>query len=912
MRSNSIKEARAVQQSNSNPAFGQTFSPLKGQENIYQPKDEQSFQAYRYQNEDENGDLDPSSTLIIEDLMAGQKEWKAVPEIVKLTLKAVKDVLKSQGKMIKEFEKQISSKASKNELNTGLSLKANVSEVGRQVSALATSVDNKIAFEDVQLILRDYALKSEVAFQISQKTNEDDVKRIVSNSQVDNELNDQIQVLGARLDEFQREYAKSQINNNFQNQVMKDVEFIIGQLDTKANISDVQEALETKANKQSVANALHRKANRTDIDVLIEKKVDVTELQNIMLLLDQKADIKIAQQITELLDNKLDRNEVEDLVVVISEKVKKDQQADVEQDTQVKRAGKNKQNQQKGKKQNHKKSNRDQDDYDDNDEEQGIQHLRNYKGQEGEYDDNDDDELENKYQDLDDESDDGIYKKQNRATKQKNKNKGIQDYYLQQIQDLKKEIENIRVNVSEFNLRSTQFQQEFDKVKEENYSSKQENEHLRDNLQKTKSELLREIKQFKEMLTSQEEQFNTVVERRVEKQIDNIRQQIEELRVESQTHNQDTSTALRAQSSKIFSQYQNQVNNLLEQIESFKISVEELLQKKVDKSEVIELKQSLYEQFESKNDFTEFANRLSNDFLSKLVQVKEDIFQSIHQIELEFKESISMKADFKEYQKTVSSKINLNQAEQLIQKMFAEYEVEVMRQLINNLVSETDAKLNRSDFDENIKSIKDTFDRMQKDILLKANIKDVISIVDTKASIKDVNNSIQEIHNELDIKSSVEDVDKIKNDQMIINKSLCIENIVGRWIWKSGQLKSGNAIPWEVEIVNTLQDNFLWEQNKTSILTVSPGLYQIQLGFFSSNRPTIQLLVNGEPVLVCGNDNYKTISGNVIVKENCKYQESTIVGTSVNEFFTLPPRARISIVYLNGDKGEGFIGLKRL
>jgi hypothetical protein len=33
------------------------------------------------------------------------------------------------------------------------------------------------------------------------------------------------------------------------------------------------------------------------------------------------------------------------------------------------------------------------------------------------------------------------------------------------------------------------------------------------------------------------------------------------------------------------------------------------------------------------------------------------------------------------------------------------------------------------------------------------------------------------------------------------------------------------------------------------ILTIAPGLYEINFGFFSSKQPTIQVLVNGEPIL---------------------------------------------------------------
>lgn len=66
------------------------------------------------------------------------------------------------------------------------------------------------------------------------------------------------------------------------------------------------------------------------------------------------------------------------------------------------------------------------------------------------------------------------------------------------------------------------------------------------------------------------------------------------------------------------------------------------------------------------------------------------------------------------------------------------------------------------------------------------------------------------------------------NDQAAINESLCTENIVGRWAWKSGELKSGNSIPWEIQLANTLPDNFLWEKDKSSVLAVAPGLYEVR------------------------------------------------------------------------------------
>lgn len=48
-----------------------------------------------------------------------------------------------------------------------------------------------------------------------------------------------------------------------------------------------------------------------------------------------------------------------------------------------------------------------------------------------------------------------------------------------------------------------------------------------------------------------------------------------------------------------------------------------------------------------------------------------------------------------------------------------------------------------------------------------------------------MNKALNEIYKELDSKSQQEDLNSIVGDQAIINESLCTENIVGRWTWKS-------------------------------------------------------------------------------------------------------------------------------
>ena len=128
--------------------------------------------------------------------------------------------------------------------------------------------------------------------------------------------------------------------------------------------------------------------------------------------------------------------------------------------------------------------------------------------------------------------------------------------------------------------------------------------------------------------------------------------------------------------------------------------------------------------------------------------------------------------------------------------------------------------------------------------------------------IDDVNHALTDIHKELDVKANLEGLERLNKEQSSINESLCTENIVARWAWKSGELKSGSMVPWEIQLSNTLPDNFLWEKDKTNVLTVAPGLYEVVIllfmcnniqkvtfGFYARKKPTVQFLVNGEPIL---------------------------------------------------------------
>lgn len=137
----------------------------------------------------------------------------------------------------------------------------------------------------------------------------------------------------------------------------------------------------------------------------------------------------------------------------------------------------------------------------------------------------------------------------------------------------------------------------------------------------------------------------------------------------------------------------------------------------------------------------------------------------------------------------------------------------------------------------------------KEELASKSDMKDVCALVDVKVGVDDVNQALAEVSRELEAKASVSMLEASIREQGVINSSLCAECSVGRWIWKSGQVKPGNGVPWNVQSVNTDPENFVWEKDKVSILTMAPGLYEVTFGFFTRKKPAIQLLVNGRDQL---------------------------------------------------------------
>jgi hypothetical protein len=202
-----------------------------------------------------------------------------------------------------------------------------------------------------------------------------------------------------------------------------------------------------------------------------------------------------------------------------------------------------------------------------------------------------------------------------------------------------------------------------------------------------------------------------------------------------------------------------------------------------------------------------------------------------------------------------------------------------------------------SNLNTHVRNTRDSLSDVNRQLLEKYSADEIHRLTDNKLTVSEFRTSVDELYKLLESKTSVDEFRANVGDQQLINETLCAENCVARWIWKSGSVRSGHSIPWDVQSVNTCPENFVWERDVdgTSILCIMPGLYEVSFAFFSRTRPIVNLIVNGDNVLIPDH------------KENCN-----LSGYSVVEFITLPERARIVMSYAGDTDSEGFLNLKKL
>jgi len=127
--------------------------------------------------------------------------------------------------------------------------------------------------------------------------------------------------------------------------------------------------------------------------------------------------------------------------------------------------------------------------------------------------------------------------------------------------------------------------------------------------------------------------------------------------------------------------------------------------------------------------------------------------------------------------------------------------------------------------------------------------------------------------------------------QEVINNIFLTENSTGIWKWVSTKLNNG-YIPLEIEYYNTMRDNYLWEEDRTSLMIVNKGVYNIKVVIFTKDTDIkVTLLVNGENVVT---KEVGIPERGELMPKNYKFMLQSI---KIDEFLSINDKVRVSILF---------------
>ena len=763
-----------------------------------------------------------------------------------MCIKSLTDTVRQQGLAIRELDKNLRNKPSREEIINSLNIKANNEDVFQALNNLSTELFNRPTNEEICKSLDEKLNKNELLYHLNQKPNIEDINSLIHEKISMKEYKNSFNDLLHKFDLFKNEIL-TKINIMESNLVNRnEILYLQNELDNKANIIDVENALEIKEDKEKIFLLLQNKADKTDID------------------------------------NKLDKN---DFDKIINEKLSKNEFEQFLKEYDINNIFE--------KSQENLKTKVDISEF--NFLNDSV--IRNTK------------EMRKKIDDMDNDLDRFI------------------ESVKEQFNSLNVVINNLELNKINSN------ELDIEKLKNiDNFlKNKVDQKDVEILISKAKNNLVDIINDFKSNENMNMRNFEEDIQNKIDKiifdnqmmlnDLTNTNQNINNYYTKKEAEMESLMTRMRLllNNKEILgnANINNMNNNLIIQEERIKNEVRNEIENNNNR-----INQKLKEKLDI-SKFEEFLNGLKEDLDNKvnLNSIKKANDEIINEVNSKISEL------YKDINTELSNKISKNEIEPMLSNRFEnnnpmnnnnnllndKLSINDFKEYIKNISLELKQKLDINKFNSIISTFNSNFENIHKDINSKVDVKNILELLKSKMDTENFNKIIKNIKNELSTKVNTNDFSNAMDNQAIINDTLCNENNIGRWLWKSGKVKNNLSVPWEVQIINTSPDNFIWEKDKSIINIKEGGLYEINLGFYADKKPMVQIMINGEVVLSAINSNSFVIhqSPGGRMKGTGKTSFGNVTGLTMIDFIILPDNAKLNISY-TGEEGIGFLGLKKL
>ncbi|KRX05075.1 hypothetical protein PPERSA_06709 [Pseudocohnilembus persalinus] len=249
---------------------------------------------------------------------------------------------------------------------------------------------------------------------------------------------------------------------------------------------------------------------------------------------------------------------------------------------------------------------------------------------------------------------------------------------------------------------------------------------------------------FKDQKSNQKD--NLVVFELMQEELKKLSSQLQKIRGEQMSSINTKIKTLQVKQ-KEFIESQQQKGQIHQELQQVKQKLEEQIYKKVDKKEYQEYKRNIKNQLEEKTSIQEIQEALNasqNDVSNRFIEFKQQIQESIDQLAEqlyskitleELNQIMSQKPDLALVQQLIEAKFNfnshkLNNSNNQVQKSQTSAQQIVQNQNFNSLNNFQTEKLSNQ------------FEQIEKDVTLKASIKDICSLLDEKASVDEVTKAL--------------------------------------------------------------------------------------------------------------------------------------------------------------------------
>jgi len=655
------------------------------------------------------------------------------------------------------------------------------------------------------------------------------------------------------------------------NQIISDLKKSIN---TKASNEQVNQLLNDKITKNEVLFYLSNKPSTDDINNILEEKISIREFEEVLnqinLIKDEKIDINVfnseIQEIKDILETK--SNSI-DVVNALDTKVDKDE-LNFELKNLTKRKELNNLLEEKKDKFENQKIYEILNEKLNNKESKNIEKIENILKEKA--DNNDFNLIKDAFQDMKitmTQRIDDIDNDLDRLIE------NIKSQFKSMTEDMKNSEKNIYENLNIENINSI-------------LKNKIDLNDLEESMNLLKTNIFQSMNSFMKEIESNQKNFEEKIMTNLDKISKENKYIMENMNIQNMTvkdlFNNKTNYSNELNELKISEMSKNIVDYKLDLKKDME-NILNILNNKIDVNLV--------------ND--EFA-KIENDIDNKINALNETQDNIIMQVNSKIKEM------YDDLSKEIENKITMADAKFLLTNESNNNENNTIGnyQNLDDIKNELKKKLDVNIFNKVVNQFNINFENIKKDINSTNSTKELNNSLNIKVSPDYFNKLLSEINKKLNEKVNTSDFTSALDNQSIINDTLCNENCIGRWMWKSGNIKNNYLIPWESQTVNTSPDNFIWEKEKTFILIKEEGLYELNLGFYSEKRPSIQVVVNGEIIINSQNNN--VVNKKIMGKSG---DVNSLKALSIIEFIMVKKESKISVIFYGG-KGSGFIGLKKL